>query len=121
MTAYVADLNTQITLADVEIEMLVHDPAGADTTLKLEAVGKGRFQRYVSNTLREGSYTLKLVATGYHDCTTERFTRQGVRCGAGVGGGGPVQPDLPLASATSDIIRWSRVLLSHTLDTARSY
>ena len=31
------------------------------------------------------------------------------------------QPDLPLASASSDMIRWSRVLLSHALDTARSY
>ena len=30
------------------------------------------------------------------------------------------QPDLPLASASSDMIRWSRVLLSHTLDAARS-
>ena len=30
-------------------------------------------------------------------------------------------PDLPLASASSDMIRWSRVLLSHTLDAARSY
>ena len=30
-------------------------------------------------------------------------------------------PDLPLASASSDIIRWSRALLSHTLDAARSY
>ena len=29
-------------------------------------------------------------------------------------------PDLPPASATSDIIRWSRVLLSHTLGAARS-
>ena len=31
------------------------------------------------------------------------------------------EPDLPLASASSDMIRWSRVLLSHTLDAARSY
>ena len=31
------------------------------------------------------------------------------------------QTDLPLASAGSDIIGWSRVLLSHTLDAARSY
>ena len=31
------------------------------------------------------------------------------------------QPDLPLASAGSDMIRCSRVLLSHTLDAARSY
>ena len=31
------------------------------------------------------------------------------------------QPDLPLASACSEMIRWSRVLLSHTLDAARSY
>ena len=30
-------------------------------------------------------------------------------------------PDLPLASASSDMIRWSRVLLSHALDAARSY
>ena len=30
-------------------------------------------------------------------------------------------PDLPLVSAGSDMIRWSRVLLSHTLDAARSY
>ena len=30
-------------------------------------------------------------------------------------------PDLPLASVTSDMIRWSWVLLSHTLDAARSY
>ena len=30
-------------------------------------------------------------------------------------------PDLPLASASPDMIRWSRVLLSHTLDAARSY
>ena len=29
--------------------------------------------------------------------------------------------DLPLASANSDVIRWSRVLLSHPLDAARSY
>jgi len=29
--------------------------------------------------------------------------------------------DLPLASASSDMIRWGRVLLSHTLDAARSY
>ena len=29
--------------------------------------------------------------------------------------------DLPLASARSDMIGWSRVLLSHTLDAARSY
>ena len=29
--------------------------------------------------------------------------------------------DLPLASGGSDMIRWSRVLLSHTLDAARSY
>ena len=29
--------------------------------------------------------------------------------------------DLPLASAGSDIIRWSRVLLSHKLDAVRSY
>ena len=29
--------------------------------------------------------------------------------------------DLPPASAGSDMIRWSRVLLSHTLDAARSY
>ena len=29
--------------------------------------------------------------------------------------------DLPPASASSDMIRWSRVLLSHTLDAARSY
>ena len=29
--------------------------------------------------------------------------------------------DLPLASANSDMIRWGRVLLSHTLDAARSY
>ena len=31
------------------------------------------------------------------------------------------RPDLPLASARSDIIGWSRILLSHTLDAARSY
>ena len=30
-------------------------------------------------------------------------------------------PDLPLASAGSDMIGWRRVLLSHTLDAARSY
>ena len=30
-------------------------------------------------------------------------------------------PDLPLASAGSDMIRWGRVLLGHTLDAARSY
>ena len=49
--------------------------------------------------------------------------------GGRLGGGGgqcipPVQhpaPDLPLASASSDMIGWSRVLLSHTLDAARSY
>ena len=29
--------------------------------------------------------------------------------------------DLPPASASSDMIRWSRVLLSHTLDVARSH
>ena len=29
--------------------------------------------------------------------------------------------ELPLSSAKSDMIRWSRVLLSHTLDAARSY
>ena len=29
--------------------------------------------------------------------------------------------DLPLASASSDMIGWSRVLLSHTLDAPRSY
>ena len=29
--------------------------------------------------------------------------------------------DLPLASASSDMIRWSRVLLSNILDRARSY
>ena len=40
---------------------------------------------------------------------------------------GPIAPvgdcrsDLPLASANSDMIRWSRVLPSHTLDAARSY
>ena len=28
---------------------------------------------------------------------------------------------LPPASANSDVIRWGRVLLSHTLDAARSY
>ena len=33
----------------------------------------------------------------------------------------PTGPDLPLASASPDMIRWSRVLLSHTLDAARSY
>ena len=43
----------------------------------------------------------------------------GDRCSGGGGGGGPV-PDLPLASASSDMIGWSRVLLSRTLDTARS-
>ena len=32
-----------------------------------------------------------------------------------------VAPDLPLASASSDMIRWSRVLLCHTLDAAYSY
>ena len=31
------------------------------------------------------------------------------------------RPDLPLGSAGSDTIRWGRVLLSHTLDAARSY
>ena len=30
-------------------------------------------------------------------------------------------PDVPLASAGSDMIRWGRVLLSHTLDAAHSY
>ena len=30
-------------------------------------------------------------------------------------------PDLPLASASTDMIGWGRVLLSHTLDAARSY
>ena len=30
-------------------------------------------------------------------------------------------PDLPLASASSDMIGWSRVLLSHPLDAACSY
>ena len=30
-------------------------------------------------------------------------------------------PGLRLASASSDMIGWSRVLLSHTLDAARSY
>ena len=30
-------------------------------------------------------------------------------------------PDLPLAFAGSDMIRWGKVLLSHTLDAARSY
>ena len=30
-------------------------------------------------------------------------------------------PVLPLASANSDMIGWSRVLRSHTLDAARSY
>ena len=34
---------------------------------------------------------------------------------------GEANPDLPLASASSDMIRWSRVLLSHTVDAARSY
>ena len=34
---------------------------------------------------------------------------------------GALEPDLRLASAGSDMIRWSRVLLSHTLDVARSY
>ena len=29
--------------------------------------------------------------------------------------------DLPIASAGSDMIRWSTVLLSYTLDAARSY
>ena len=29
--------------------------------------------------------------------------------------------DVPLASANSDMIRWNRVLLSHTLDAARTY
>ena len=31
------------------------------------------------------------------------------------------KPDLPPASASSDMIRWSRVLVSHTLHAARSY
>ena len=31
------------------------------------------------------------------------------------------EPDLPPASASSDMIKWSRVLLSHTLNAARSY
>ena len=31
-----------------------------------------------------------------------------------------LEPDLPLASANSDMIRWGRVLLSHTLDAPRS-
>ena len=39
--------------------------------------------------------------------------------GAAVAGG--YGPDVPLASAGSDMIRWSRILLSHTLDAARSY
>ena len=30
-------------------------------------------------------------------------------------------PDLPLGSASSDMIRWSRVLLSHTMDAVPSY
>ena len=30
-------------------------------------------------------------------------------------------PDLPRVSASSDMIRWSRLLPSHKLDTARSY
>ena len=30
-------------------------------------------------------------------------------------------PDVPEASAGSDMIRWGRVLLRHTLDAARSY
>ena len=40
-----------------------------------------------------------------------------------VGGLGALESctDLPLASASSDMIGWSRVLLSHTLDAARSY
>ena len=33
---------------------------------------------------------------------------------------GQSKTDLPLASASSDVIRWSRVLLSHALDAARS-
>ena len=33
----------------------------------------------------------------------------------------PWGPDLPLASASADMIGWSRVLLSRTLDAARSY
>ena len=37
------------------------------------------------------------------------------------GFGWEFRPDLPLASAGSDTIRRSRVLLSHTLDAARSY
>ena len=36
----------------------------------------------------------------------------------GVGG---FDPDVPLASATSDMITWSRVLLGHTPDAASSY
>ena len=40
----------------------------------------------------------------------------------GWSGGGPGQrADLPRASAGSDMIGWGRVLLSHTLDAARSY
>ena len=37
---------------------------------------------------------------------------------------GPVltlPPDLLLASASSDMLRWSMVLLSHTMDAVRSY
>ena len=36
-------------------------------------------------------------------------------------GGDTCGADLPLASAGSDMIGWGRVLLSHTLDAARSY
>ena len=36
-------------------------------------------------------------------------------------GGKVSKPDLPLASASPELIRWSRILLSHTSDAARSY
>ena len=46
-------------------------------------------------------------------CSVSRCLAQGQGSSAGA--------DLPLVSASSDMIRWSRVLLSHTLDAARSY
>ena len=58
-----------------------------------------------------------------------RRVKRGVM-GAGEGGRGRTRrtvewqnsaPDLPLASASPDMIRWSRVLLSRTRDAARSY
>ena len=49
--------------------------------------------------------------------------RSGTRLNANIscGDAADLLPDLPLASANSDMTGWSRVLLSHTLDAARSY